>query len=71
MPGILIESLFCFRCEHRWYPRNPRRPKVCPKCKRTDWDKYLPDLKRKKQHCPECGRNHTSANCPCKEGEAV
>ena len=29
----------CTRCGHKWYPRTPERPRVCPKCKSPYWDK--------------------------------
>ena len=25
-------------CGHQWIPRRPDMPKVCPKCKQTDWN---------------------------------
>ena len=28
----------CKRCGHRWYPRSPARPKVCPRCMSPYWD---------------------------------
>src|SRR5262249_22955067 len=28
----------CRRCDHRWWPSSPKRPNVCPKCKRRNWD---------------------------------
>lgn len=33
----LVRGLACLRCGHEWYPRHPKAPKVCPQCKRTDW----------------------------------
>jgi hypothetical protein len=27
------------RCGHRWYPRIPAKPKVCPLCKSPYWDR--------------------------------
>jgi hypothetical protein len=35
---IQVEMLQCSRCEHKWQRRHRRLPKVCPKCKRTDWN---------------------------------
>ncbi len=41
MEGITITMLKCLYsdCEHEWTPRFARLPKVCPKCKRYDWNK--------------------------------
>lgn len=38
MNKLLITILRCLRCKHEWLPRRPRKPKVCPKCKRYDWE---------------------------------
>lgn len=35
--NLKVRVLVC-RCGHQWQPRGKGRPKVCPKCKRTDWD---------------------------------
>lgn len=29
----------CKICGHRWYPRTPERPRVCPRCKNARWDR--------------------------------
>lgn len=29
----------CLRCPHKWQPRTPKKPRVCPKCKSPYWDK--------------------------------
>jgi hypothetical protein len=34
------------RCAHQWRPRSLVKPKVCPKCKRRDWD--VPHPKNRK-----------------------
>ncbi len=36
-----IVVLQCHRCSHKWYPKTPNRPKVCPnpKCKSPYWDR--------------------------------
>ena len=34
-----IPTLQCNRCQHEWYPRNPKEPKVCPKCNSPYWNK--------------------------------
>ena len=39
MKEMVLPMLHCFRCDHEWHPRNNRLPKVCPICKRTDWNK--------------------------------
>ena len=28
----------CVHCKHKWLKRREQDPKVCPKCKRTDWN---------------------------------
>jgi len=28
----------CQQCGHTWLKRREQDPKVCPKCKRTDWN---------------------------------
>lgn len=28
----------CLRCNHQWYPRGPKRPRACGKCKSFYWD---------------------------------
>lgn len=28
----------CRKCKHQWLKRREQDPKVCPKCKRTDWN---------------------------------
>lgn len=40
MDGIVVTKLKClyWDCNHEWVPRSDRRPRVCPKCKRYDWD---------------------------------
>jgi len=27
------------RCGHEWLPREPEKPRVCPKCKSANWDR--------------------------------
>lgn len=34
---IDVQQTECLRCGHTWYVRRPKLPKVCPKCKRSDW----------------------------------
>lgn len=36
-----IRAVACLRpkCGHRWYPRTPQRPAVCPRCKSPLWDR--------------------------------
>ncbi len=44
MAGFVVRPLRCLRycngvpCGHVWYPRTPKRPKVCPRCKSMNWD---------------------------------
>jgi hypothetical protein len=33
----MIKPLKCLRCNHEWYQRRPKKPKVCPSCKRLNW----------------------------------
>ncbi len=41
MSAYELPKLKCLnpKCNHEWHPRTPERPKVCPICKREDWDK--------------------------------
>lgn len=32
-------TLKCSRCGHTWIPRQPKNPKVCPKCTSPYWNK--------------------------------
>lgn len=34
-----MKKLRCLRCTHTWYPRTPKKPIMCPKCKTLYWDK--------------------------------
>lgn len=36
--NITLPTLHCFQCGHDWHPRNNQLPKVCPICKRTNWN---------------------------------
>lgn len=36
---IEIVQYKCAKCNHVWIPRKKGKPKVCPVCKRYDWDK--------------------------------
>ena len=38
----------CKHCGHKWYPRSPKRPGMCPKCRATNWDK-APQVKFRKK----------------------
>lgn len=33
-----VPVLECKRCAHRWIPRKALVPKMCAKCKRTNWN---------------------------------
>ena len=48
-PDIEVPFLECKRCKHRWIPRVPRTPKVCPKCNSPYWDKDRGWYQREKQ----------------------
>ena len=34
----VVSELTCDRCGHTWKPRYDTLPKVCPACKRIDWN---------------------------------
>jgi predicted Zn-ribbon and HTH transcriptional regulator len=51
---ILVRELDCKRCGHKWYPRRPKAPKVCPECKRDDW-----------QTAPKVTKSVTSSDKDC------
>lgn len=34
---IKVIQYTCEKCSHKWIPRNNKKPKVCPVCKRMDW----------------------------------
>ena len=38
----------CKHCGHKWYPRSPKRPGMCPKCRAVNWDK-APQVKFRKK----------------------
>lgn len=40
-----MRKLKCLRCQHEWYPRTPKKPKVCPVCKRKNWNEEKKDAK--------------------------
>lgn len=33
-----MKQLQCLRCLHKWYPRSPKKPIMCPKCKTLYWE---------------------------------
>ena len=35
---IEIPTYECLRCGHTWHPRQPERPRLCPRCKTVRWD---------------------------------
>ena len=39
MTKIVLPILKCKRCGWGWFPRAPKLPKVCPKCKSSYWNK--------------------------------
>jgi predicted Zn-ribbon and HTH transcriptional regulator len=41
---VTLTVLKCKKCGHEWIPRHPQPPKVCPECKRYDWQE---DRKKK------------------------
>ena len=40
-----VPILNCLKCGHEWMARTVNPPKVCPKCKRSDWQKQRLDKK--------------------------
>lgn len=36
---IELSSRECTRCKHTWNLRNPKEPRVCPRCKSPYWFK--------------------------------
>lgn len=34
-----ISELECLRCDYKWFPKSPTKPKVCPRCKSRVWMK--------------------------------
>ena len=37
-----LPKLHCQRCQHEWWPRALRAPRVCPRCKDRKWDQARP-----------------------------
>ncbi len=35
---ITVTQYTCEHCRHVWQPRAKAAPKVCPNCKRRDWN---------------------------------
>jgi len=33
----------CQKCGHKWWPRTPDKPTMCPACKCRNWDKKAED----------------------------
>lgn len=40
-----VSECKCLRCDHKWMPRKPGRPIVCPECNSPRWDKPKKDEK--------------------------
>ena len=37
---VMLKGCRC-RCEHEWLPRKKlEKPRVCPKCKSPNWDRF-------------------------------
>lgn len=36
---VVLPVLACSACGHRWSPRRPLAPKICPKCKSPRWNR--------------------------------
>ena len=39
MSEITLKGYQCERCNHKWAPRDDKKPIVCPKCKSPYWDR--------------------------------
>ena len=39
MNKIILPTLGCLRCGHKWYPKLERIPVRCPKCGSPYWNK--------------------------------
>lgn len=39
---VKVIEYTCERCGYIWQPRGKAEPKVCPKCKRYDWNESQP-----------------------------
>lgn len=52
---MMIEELECLKCGNKWYPRTPKKPKMCPACKSRSWEKM------KKNHPDQCGSDRKIA----------
>ena len=44
-------KLYCYRCGHFWSTRGGRLPKMCPRCKSSQWDTPV----RRNAECKKCG----------------
>lgn len=55
----------CNLCEHEWDSRISGKPKVCPKCKRYDWETKK-ELKQKKEIKLENNNNDNDNENPDK-----
>lgn len=44
---IELPQFQCKRCEHKWYPKQPVKPKICPKCKSPYWDEEYTEAGKK------------------------
>jgi predicted Zn-ribbon and HTH transcriptional regulator len=42
---IKVEMLQCSHCGHEWERRREQLPKVCPRCKRRNWNEEKGDQK--------------------------
>ncbi len=68
MEEVAVTTLRCLYpdCGHEWIPRFPRKPAVCPKCKKYGWDK--PHLRK----APKGGKKHVKKTAqPQPEDSAI
>lgn len=50
----------CYRCEHKWTPREEEQPAVCPKCKSPYWNKPKKKTSKKKSTTKSSSKNKST-----------
>lgn len=41
MNTTYLSNLYCYVCKYEWFPRTPKTPKICPRCKNPNWAEPL------------------------------
>lgn len=41
MNTTYLSNLYCYVCHYEWFPRTPKTPKICPRCKNPNWAEPL------------------------------